>query len=408
MSNAKSVFRSIFNLKVVIPIIVIFVAAAGAMAIVNSAPKAKKRPPKFTSPTVEVMTLKRGSHKVWVPVMGTVTPAKKITLKARVSGDIAAVSPSFVPGGFFKKGERIITISPEDYELALNQVRAQVADAEYGLKVEEGHQKVSAREWSLVKGNTKVKAGDSDLALRKPHLERAKASLHAAQAQLKQAELNLSRTRVNAPFAAMVESKLTDIGASVSTQEGLATIVGTDEFWITASVPVDRLDWIDIPSAGETEGAPVRITNGGSAREGHVIRLLPSLESEGRMARLLISVNDPLNLAGNPDLKPLLLGSYVTLDIDGGTLGNVYSVPRTALRDNTSVWVLAADGTLDIRTVSPVWRDSVTVLFEEGFQPGERIITSDISAPLQGMKLQTVEEAVKSAPGKKGEEQSNG
>jgi len=335
--------------------------------------------------------------------MGTVAAAREISLRARVSGDITAISPSFVPGGFFKRGERILSISPEDYELELNQVRSEVADAEYDLRIEEGYQNVSAREWNLLKGSGKVTDGEADLALRKPHLEKAKANLQAARAKLRKAELDLSRTRISAPFAAMVDQKKVDIGASISTTDALATLVGTDEFWIQASVPVDRLSWIEIPSGDQSQGAAVRIENGATMREGRVIRLLPSLESEGRMARLLISVTDPLNLAGHSEHEPLLLGSYVSLQIDGGTLGNVYSIPRSALRDNNQVWLYTVDSTLEIRTVTPIWRDAENVLFAEGFEAGEQLITSNIAAPLRGMALKIAEGGPKEKQSGKGE-----
>lgn len=416
--------RALFSLKVLVPLLIISLAAVGAYATVKSAPKAKKRRPAAIRPTVEVREIGMNNHRVWVPVMGTVSAAREITLEARVSGEVESVSPTFIPGGFFEKGEEILTISPEDYELALSEVRSEVTTAEYNLKVELGYQKVSAREWDLLKGSAKGTDSEADLALRKPHLEKAKAEVRAAKAKLKQAQLDLERTHIIAPFAAMVEEKGTDIGATISLQEALATLVGTDEFWITVSIPVDRLDWIDIPVNGQTDGAVARIVTGSgsskSERIGKVIRLLPSLESEGRMARVLISVKDPLNLEGKPGVKPLLLGSYVSVQIDGGTLSDVYAIPRNAYRDNNTIWVLGPDNTLEIRTMNPIWRDDATIVFDDGLAAGERLVISDISAPLQGMELRTMSEATKAKPapgtmkkrngqgGKGGQEVNNG
>jgi len=416
MSNDKSFFRSVFSLKVILPVIVLCVGIVGVWGLIVTKPVAKKRPAAVIRPTVVVSPIVRGPHQVWVPVMGTVVAAREISLKAQVSGKVASINPAFVPGGFFAKGETILTISPEDYQLEVEQVKSEVADADYALKVEQGYQNVSAREWDLLKGSGKGDEVDSDLALRKPHLAKAKAGLEAAKAKLAAAELDLARTRVGAPFAAMVSTKSVDVGATITTSDTLATLIGTDEFWIEASVPVDRLNWINIPDKSHAEGSAVQITDGfGSAqfaREGRVIRLLPSLESEGRMARLLISVKDPLNLAGVASLKPLLLGSYVSLNIDAGTLGNVISIPRVALRDNNHVWVMNAKGTLEIRTVTPVWRAAEYVLVEDGVDTGDKLITSDIAAPLEGMALQTMDQVGKTAgeakPATKGGEQNDG
>lgn len=396
MKNIITTARAKFSLKVVIPTVIIILAAVGAYATVKTAPRASKRPPVNVAPSVETTTLIMENRRIWVPVMGTVKAARQISLEARVSGEVDAVSSSFVPGGFFSAGEEILSISPEDYELALSEVRAEVINAEYNLKVEQGYQNVAGREWDLLKGSAKGTESEAALALRKPHLEKAKADLSAAKAKLRQAMLDLERTHIKAPFSAMVEEKNTDIGAAISQQESLATLVGTDEFWIQASIPVDRLAWIDIPAGGEL-GSAARITSGTngnrSVREGRVIRLLPSLESEGRMARILISVKDPLNLEGKPGVKPLLLGSYVSVQIDGGIMEDVYAIPRTAYRDNGKVWVLTAEGTLDIRSLKPVWRDDETIVVDQGLTADDVIVTSDLSTPLQGMKLRSVSAA---------------
>jgi RND family efflux transporter MFP subunit len=386
--------RNLFSLKAIVPLAVVIAAGAGAYVTMVSAPKARMRPPQVFRHNVETAEATRTDHRVVVDVMGTVTAAREIDLQSQVSGKVVRVSPDFVPGGFFEAGEDILDIDSKDYELAVREVEAEVTEAEYDLKVEQGYQKVSAREWDLLQEAGKATRSETDLALRKPHLAKAKADLRAARAKLEQARLDLSRTRVAAPLAAMVASKATDLGAAVAVQGSLATLVGTDEFWIQASVPVDRLNWIHIPSTARPEGSRARIISeggtDGNARIGRVVRLLPSLEDEGRMARVLVAVTDPLNLEGRAGEKPLLLGSYVSVKIEGDDLEGVFAIPRTAFRDNDRVWVLSEDGTLDIRTVAPVWKDEGSIVIREGLAPGEKIVMSDLAAPVQGMLLNDV------------------
>lgn len=388
--------RAVFRLKLLVPLAIVFAAGAGSYLTLVSAPKARMQPPQVIRQSVETRKAAQTDHRVVVDVMGTVTAAREIDLQSQVSGKVVEVSPDFIPGGFFQAGENILDIEAKDYELAVREVEAEVTEAEYDLKVEQGYQKVSAREWTLLQEASKSTEAEADLALRKPHLLKAKADLRAARAKLEQARIDLSRTRVTAPFAAMVESKSTDLGAAVAVQGSLATLVGTDEFWIMASVPVDRLGWINLPSAARPEGSKAEIISGdggaGNVRHGRVIRLLPSLEDEGRMARVLIAVKDPLNIEGRPGVKPMLLGSYVSVRIEGNKLKDVFAVPRTAFRDNGRVWVLADDGTLDIRTVAPVWKDEESIVIKEGLAPGEHIVMSDLAAPVQGMLLNGVDD----------------
>ena len=110
------------------------------------------------------------------------------------------------------------------------------------------------------------------------------------------------------------------------------------------------------------------------------------------MARILVEVKDPLGLnTGENNKLPLLIGEYVRLEIEGRQLQNVYSIPRTALRDDASLWVVSKDNKLDIRKADVIWRDTQTVLLREGLEPGERLIVSDLASPIQGMSVQVSE-----------------
>jgi len=390
------------GLKIAVPLLILVLAGVGGYTLISTAPKARRMAPVTAAPTVETAAFTRGSHPVTLSVMGTVVAAHEISLTPQVEGKVIEVAKAFVPGGFFKKGEEMLRIDPSDYELALREVKADVADSEYDLKVELGYQNVAAREWKLLQQSAKGTQQDADLALRKPHLEKAKADLEAARAKLAQAELDLSRTTIAAPFPAVIESVATNLGATVSKQETLATLVGTEEFWVQATVPVDRLDRIRLPGADNAPGAEAVVVSGAnghtSRRAGTVIRLLPSLESEGRMARVLVSVRDPLNIKGDPSVQPLLLGSYVKVLIDGGEVADSFAIPRKAFRDNGRIWVLGGDGRMEIRDVSPVWRDAETVLLTEGLAEGEQVVLSAITAPLDGMRLESASVKAPAAP----------
>lgn len=379
------------GLKGVVPLLILAVAVVGARALLKSKPVAKKKAPVVSAPLVNVSLLEVQDYEVWTPVMGTVEAAREINLESQVSGRVIEVSKSFIPGGFFEEGEQVLRIDPLDYQLAVKQQEAVVTEAEYNLKVESGHQRVAGREWKLLKKSSGGTLQEAELALRKPHLEKAQADLASSRAKLKQARIDLSRTSIKAPFACMVLSKNADLGAYLSLNESIGTIVGTDYFWVMASVPVDRLKRIDLPSAANGyKGARARVVVGAGKnafeREGEVLRLLPSLESKGRMARVIISVKDPLNLKNGGE-NPLLMGSYVNAYIDSGKLENVIAVPRTAYRDNNTLWIMKEGSQLDIRKVDPVWKDKDNIYLDSGVAAGEKLVITDISAPLQNMNL---------------------
>ena len=310
-------------------------------------------------------------------------------MKTRVPGEIQAIHPEFVEGGFIRAGEKMLKIDAEDYELALARKESAVVNADYALKVEMGYQDVARQEWSLLYPERTANAQEEELALRQPHLAKARSDLAAARAELEQSRLNLSRTDILAPFNAIVRSTHVNVGSQVSTQDALAQLVGTDEYWIQVSLPVERLAWIQIPRTNTEKGALVTVSYRGNQRQGTVARLLSDLETDGRMARILVSVKDPLGLKSeNQDnAPPMLIGEFVRVEIQGQRLTDVYRIPRSALRDNSTIWILTDDDTLKILPVETVWRDADYVLMKNGIVPGQSLIVSDLSSPVDGLPL---------------------
>lgn len=378
--------------KVLLPMLVLIAGIAGAAYIKDTGPEPRKKRPQKTEPMVQAAQVYRSKEQVVVQAMGTVIPAQEIILKSRVSGEIISTHPEFTEGGFLKADEEILQIDPQDYKLTVIQKQSQVANATYSLKLERGHQEVAKREWELLNRGRPAKAADLELALRKPHLRKAEADLAAARAELKQAELNLARTKITAPFNAIVRTKSVEQGSHISAQEQLAELVGTDEYHIQVSIPLDRLKWLTIPRKSGEPGSEVRILYGNGSvyeRTGTVIKLLSDLETEGRMARILVSVKDPLDMEiSEPHGPPLLISEYVRVEIQGIEVDNVFRIPRSALRDGGHVWIASQDQRLTIRQVDTIWRDMDTVFIGEGLSDGENVILSDLSTPVEGMNIQ--------------------
>lgn len=376
-------------IRIVLSLIILTMGVGTAAYLKNSGPRTRKRPPVKLSPTVQVETVRPSEYQVVVKAMGTVIPDREVVLKSRVSGEVVDIDPEFTEGGFLRKDMKLLQIDPLDYELALARQQSAVADAEYALKLELGHQAVAKREWELLSGTQPVQDMEKELALRKPHLDKARAELAAAQAELETAKLNLDRTRIMAPFNAMVRSKSVDLGSQVTPQESLAELVGTDAYRVQTSIPMDHLGWIQIPGHAGGSGSIARIIYArGHECTGTVTRLMGDLSTEGRMARILVEVKDPLGLkTEDRDRVPLLIGEYVRVEIQGRKLDRVFQIPRTALRDNSSVWIVTENQTLEIRKVRPVWRDADIVLLQDGLNPHERLVVSDLPAAVEGMSV---------------------
>jgi RND family efflux transporter MFP subunit len=391
ISMPRKIIRAF--LVYIMPLVVLAGGVVGAVHMYKSGPEARRKQPEKSRALVQVQEINRTDTSANIKVMGTVVAARRIVLQPRVSGEVVKISPKWEPGGRLKAGEFVLQIDQQDYQLAVEQARSAVAQARYELKLEQGHQDIAKREWELLDVEKEASELDRELALRKPHLKHSKAKLEAAKASLKQAELDLERTTVKAPFNCLVTEENIDLGAQVSPQTQLGSIVGTDEYWVRASVPVDHLQWIQFPETEDQAGSRAVIqqqlgTGSESKRSGHIVRLMGDLEQQGRMARVLISVPDPLQTGSTDvDRVPLLIGSYVNVNIKGKKLENVIPLPRTALHEGDKVWIMNQNERLEIRHVDYVWRNRETVFVRNDLHAGELLVTSDLAAPIEGMAL---------------------
>jgi RND family efflux transporter MFP subunit len=366
------------------------------MYLVATKPEPDRVEPPDPRTLVEVVVAQKGDHDVVLTARGTVVPAQQVTLLPQVGGRVVWMADELVPGGRFARGETVVRIDPSDYEAIVEQRAADLNRAELEQRVEAGRGRIAEREWQLFDDDARENEEGRALALRQPHLETAQVSVRAAESAVRRARLDLSRTRIVAPFNAMVQRESADLGQVVGPTSQVATLVGTDAFWVQVSVPVESLSHVRVPGYNATEGSAVVIVHDLGAerieREGRVLRLFGDLDPAGQMARLLVEIRDPFDLEHEQRGLPLLLGSYVRVDLDATTIENAVEVPRFAIRDGNYVWIMDRDDRLAIREVGVAWRLEETVLVTRGVETGERVVTSRIPSSVEGMRLRTREE----------------
>jgi RND family efflux transporter MFP subunit len=347
---------------------------------------------------VQTDAVKPGREQVFVEAFGTVIPAKRITLQTEVEGRIISQHPELVPGGLIARDDVVIQVDPSEYELNVKEYRAELEEAMFELDLEQGKQVIAQREWKLMEEEIDTSSEGKSLALREPHLRLVKAKGDKARSRLAAAELALKKTTITAPFNALVLEEFIDRGQLVSRQTNLATLAGTDQFWIQVSVPVSVLNRISFPAETGMNGSSAEIifepvSGQPIVRHGNVFRMMGDLDPEGRMARVLILIDDPLNLRreSRKERGRILLGSYVKVRIDAGFFEDVYSIPRQALREGDVLWVKDSNDTMRIRNVTVVWRRKDEVLVRDGLIEGDTLILSRLQAPLPGMKVKGIE-----------------
>jgi RND family efflux transporter MFP subunit len=390
--------------RVVLPLLV-FLAGIGVLAgMIATRPKPKKAEARVEGTLVSYVKVEPAKEKVRLPVQGTVTAAESVQLIAEISGRVVWRSPNLVPGGVFKKGEPLLRVDAREYELAVEQQKAAVDRARLEIEVERSRQAVAEREWSLLE-KTRGLGGASEpvdretaLALRGPQLRTARVALESASSGLDRARLSLERTTLRAPFTGLVQTAQVDVGQVVAPGQPVAALVGTDRYWVQVSVPMDWLSWL-LTADGKLADTPavVRADIGDRSieRAGRVVRLLGDVDPVGRMARVLIEIDDPLgrkaDRAGAARM-PLLLGTFVHVELGAAELSNVIAIPDRALREGGQVYLVDPAGRLEVRPVGVAYRTGGTVYVRQGLTAGDRVVTSRLSAPVAGMVLRTADE----------------
>jgi len=388
--------------SLIISLIILCLAIGLSTYFLLNPPHAPKVAGQFVAPRVTALSFTVINHPTTIFAMGNVIPSQSVNLTSRISGMVVEVGDNFIEGGVLKKGEKIVQLDPTDFHLVVQQKQSDLAQAEFNLKLEQGQQAIALREFQLL-GGGKLSQQEEELVLRKPHLKAAANKVLAAKAILKQAQLDLKRTLTVSPFDAIILDRNANIGSWISTFSTgtpLVKLVGINSFWIDASLPMDKLKWLSIPGISEQAASKVKVSyesawGKGVYRDAVVKRLKAEVEPSGRMAKLIIEVDDPLSQqAVNKNAPPLVLGTFVRVAITGKELRDVIALPASVLHDGRYIWLVDQNKMLLIKEVKPVWAEQEMIyLTQDQLPENSKVITSNLSTPVAGMKVQPVNTA---------------
>lgn len=385
------------------PVLLLGAAVGLAAWFVKTKPTPKKRTHEESASVVDTLAIAAGHQQVTLAAMGTVSPVVEIMLQAEVTGLIVWKHPNLVPGGMVQEGETLLRVDARNYDAVVTQQEAAMQRAEVEYQLELSRSEVAKAEWQLMNPDGDADPRARTLTLREPQLRAAQAAVRAASNAVFRARLDVGRTRIVAPFNAVVLDEFVDSGQVVSPLTRLAQLAGTDVFRVKASLPVRDLQWMNWPDANGAGGPAATISydigEGKALRfEGAVTRVMSGLGSVGRMAHVLVDIRDPLRLSAMQEKKRkerLFVGAYVRVLLDGIALDDVYTLPESVIREGNKIWIMNADSRLEIRDVEVIRRQGGKALVKRGLMDGERVVSSHIPAPIPGMKLRAKKPAAK-------------
>lgn len=370
---------------------------------------------------------------------GTVRPARTWDAVAQVRGRIVHVHPNFVRGGAIRAGEDVVRIASDEYELAVAQAEANILSAaaqieeldvnaeatRASLEIEQqaldlaerelerqqelaergqlAASAVEAQERAVLSQRAAVQSLENQLKLIPAQRGALEQSLAVSRAALDQAELDLERTSVPAPFDGRVATADVDISEFVSAGSRMGTLDGVASVEIDAQMApqqmaqLSRLVFPDTESGiddltemtNEILTARVRLGVEGFDPEwpADVARITDGVDPQTRSIGVIVTVADPYALVRAGERPPLIKGMFVEVDLAGPAVDGVTLLPRAAI-DDGRVMVVDEAGRLGFAEVDVVFtEDSLAVVSAASLQPGTRVIVSEPSPAIPGMLL---------------------
>ena len=380
-------------IKVFLTLLILALAFVAAAGIIMTRPMPE--PVAIAPNVVAIRGIQMEAENIPLTIyaQGVVEPLTASELITQVNGRVAWVSPNFNAGGYFKQGEPLVKLESDDYEARVGLAEAR----EVRALAEFEHATFELKRMRALVKDQLVSQAMLENSVRQTRL--TEAALKEAQINLDQAERDLDRTELRAPFDAIVRSKAVDLGEFVSMGKPLAQLFAADGFEVRLPVLDTQLAYLNLPSSIEAN-APLNSANLPSVRltaqyagaaaswDAQLVRSESEIDRRSRMVTLVARVSGTRNaLSANP----LPVGAFVNAEIEGITLKNAFQLPRSALRQDNQVLVVDEESRLRFREVSIARYEQDRILIQSGLKDGDVVNISPIQAVVDGMEVSVTE-----------------
>lgn len=376
--------------------VIVLGAIALAVLLVSLKPDPEHSEPPPRTPFVETANVTAGSGAIPVRGAGIVRPSAEIDLAPQVGGRVVWVDPGFRSGRRVDAGQVMFRLDEADYLYRVREAEAALAARKVALLEAEEEAEIARDEYARFSAReTETEGSDAPnpLTVRQPQLEAARAALRREEAGLAQANLELARTEVKAPFEGIVREEWVDAGQVVAANQPVGKLFSTDA--VEVVVPLTDADVALIPGLwgdGSDNAAARAFATYGDVRTswpGFVDRAEASLDEETRTIHVIVRVPDPFETDGAR--SPLLVGKFAEVDIEGLAPERYFRIRRAALQPGDEVWSVRRDGTVRVVPVGVLQRLDDEVFVTGALDSAERVIVGGIRFATDGMKVRVAE-----------------
>jgi multidrug efflux system membrane fusion protein len=334
----------------------------------------------------------RGDMPVYLQGLGTVTAFNTVTVKTRADGQL--INVTYHEGQFVNKGDLLAEIDPRPYQVALEQAKSSLAQAEGTLARDQAALKDAQanyardqelfREQIIARQQLDTQLATADQA--RGAIQADEAAISAARATISSAQLSLSYTRITAPISGRIGLRLVDAGNMVHASDatGLALITQLQPIAVLFSIPQDQL-----PSVLDKLHAGVTLHTQAFDRD----------QTKKLADGTLLTVDNQIDTTtGTSRLKAifpntdgaLFPNQFVNVRLALDTKRGATIVPAVAIQrgpTGTFVYMVDNDDTVSIRPVRTGLSEGNDVSIDEGLQPGDRVVIDGAEKLTEGMKV---------------------
>jgi multidrug efflux pump subunit AcrA (membrane-fusion protein) len=403
-------------LKIILPFVVLALAAFGAYSLWKSRPQTVRQTPPEKSWVVESVRAKVVDIQPDLRLFGEVVAGRKVELRPLVPGQIVAVGDNFREGGVIAKGELLIAIDPFDYqsdvdarlaERAEARARQREIQAEHeGVKALLLHDKaqvairrrdVGRRQKLRGSGVSTVKTlDDARLALSenqqrlaereraieiwRSRLDQQKSAIARIEIALRRARRDLGRTRLVAPFDGFVLNVEAEIGKRLGVGDRVARLIDAARLEVRFHIGNTQFARL----GGDFADRVARIYWDGATRPLEAV--LKRAGSEIETASGGVNMYAVLRGVGaGTSLRP---GAFVRVELPGPRYSGVVRLPESALHDGNTLYLIV-DNRLVVRKTRLVTWIGSDILVQGGLKAGDEVLVTRIPEVGAGVLVST-------------------
>lgn len=346
------------GIKKILPLLILIGAMVIAVLMVTARPEPATHSKDIAPSQVNVINVLKNDVPVSIVAHGNVFAWRELELVSEVTGRVIWVSPDFEPGKAVNENSPLLRIDKTDYQLALAEAKAALASSELAL-------------------------ADARALKRKASIKEAEASVSAAQQRIIKAQKDLENTELRAPYNAVIDTQLVELGQYITAGKSVARILGSDKAEVRLPVIAADVGFLEEGSKSDIS-LYAQIGQEEYRWLGKLTAIESRVDEQTRVFPVVVTVENPLDL--NQHGRALPFGMFVRAEIPGDVVSNAVRLPGSVVHSGNLVYRVV-EGLLRKTPVKVIRTDSLGVVISDGLNNGDKVVSSRLELMFDGMPV---------------------